>query len=110
MRSKKMSRKNIFKFTVAILLTILLISSTSAFAARKISGSYQVVDTISVGSYPVGIAFNPRNGYVYVTNESDATVSVIKATTNTVVATVEVGLSPRAVTYNSRNGDMYVSN
>lgn len=96
----------IFCFVVALLL----FASTSTFVAQGQSSAYQVADTISVGRAPIGIAFNPRNGYLYVTNESDATVSVINAATNTVVAIVPVGLSPRAVTYNARNGDMYVSN
>ncbi|HXD10131.1 MAG TPA: hypothetical protein VN653_08720, partial [Anaerolineales bacterium] len=95
-----------------LVLTVLLISSTSAFVVQgqARSGGYQVIGTINVGNFPVGIAFNPRNGYMYVTNESEATVSVIDAATNEVIATVPVGLSPRAVTYNTRNGDMYVSN
>src|SRR5262245_21585958 len=106
-----MSRKNTFNFIVAIVLTVLLVDPMSVFASpATISSGYRVVDTIPVGSFPVGIAFNPRNGYMYVTNESDATVSIVNPATNTVIETVPVGLSPRAVTYNARNGDMYVSN
>jgi hypothetical protein len=55
-----MSSKNSFNLIMAIVLTLLLIGPTSAFAAQgQVSGTYQVVDTITVGSYPIGIAFNP---------------------------------------------------
>ncbi len=99
------------KLIFFLVLTVWLMSSTSAFAApgQAISGGYQVVDTITVGNYPLGIAFNPRNGYLYVANASDDTVSVIDGAANTVIATIPVGSSPRGVAYDPRTGDMYVS-
>ena len=41
------------------------------------SATNEVVDTISVGAYPYGIAFNPHNGLMYVANSGSNTVSVI---------------------------------
>jgi YVTN family beta-propeller protein len=37
----------------------------------------EIVDTISVGSYPYGVTFNPLNGFIYVSNAGSNTVSVI---------------------------------
>ena len=59
-----------------------------------------VVATIPVGTQPVGVAFNPDNGDLYVTNFSSNTVSVINPATNTVVATpITVGSGPVGVAF-----------
>ena len=42
-----------------------------------------VLATISVGTNPFGVAFNPGNEFMYVTNHGSNTVSVIDARTNT---------------------------
>jgi len=36
-----------------------------------------VIATIPVGTWPVGVAYDPSNGYIYVTNFDSGTVSVI---------------------------------
>jgi YVTN family beta-propeller protein len=70
-----------------------------------------VVATIPVGINPRGIAFNPDNGFLYVTNFGSDTVSVINPVTNTVVgAPISVGSGPRSVAFNSDNGFLYVTN
>ena len=40
-----------------------------------------VIETISVGDEPIGVAFNANNGDIYVTNDLDDTVSVIHTST-----------------------------
>jgi YVTN family beta-propeller protein len=58
----------------------------------------KVTATITVGSYPVGVAVSPDGSTVYVANEGDNSVSVIDTTTNppTVTATIGVGNQPIA--------------
>ncbi len=85
-------KKSIFIFVLAgWLLGSISILAAQAQVARSAS---QVIKTITVGNYPLGIAFNPRNGDMYVANESDDTVSVIDTTADKVIATIPVGLSP----------------
>lgn len=45
------------------------------------SQTNQVTGSISVGSYPSGLAINPNTGTVYVTNSGGGTVSVISPST-----------------------------
>jgi YVTN family beta-propeller protein len=63
-----------------------------------------------VGDYPLGVAFNPRDGNMYVANYGDGTVSVIGIITNDVVATISVGQGPQWLAFNPRNGNLYVTN
>lgn len=63
---------------------------------------------IPVGSNPAGIMYNPANNYLYVVNESDATVSVIDSNTNIVIKTI-TGISGNQLVYNPKNSNIYVS-
>lgn len=49
------------------------------FGSNTVSVIYgdTVVDTVAVGDIPVGVAYNPDNGYMYVTHLNSGTVSVI---------------------------------
>lgn len=69
-----------------------------------------LVKNISVGQYPVCIAFDPVNGYLYVTNQESGNVSVIDGATNEVVASVWIGGYPDGLTYDPSNGDIYALN
>jgi YVTN family beta-propeller protein len=51
-----------------------------------------------------------RTRSIYVTNQSDGTVSVIDTATNTVTATIAVGNQPNAVAVNATTGRFYVTN
>src|SRR5438132_284843 len=64
-----------------------------------------IVATVPVGASPVGVAFAPSGGRVYVANRcgtdvscafGNGTMSAIDTTTNTVVATIAVGQGPVA--------------
>src|SRR6266581_4611406 len=55
---------------------------------------------IEVGSSPFGIAYNERNGDVY----------IVIAHTDQVVLTIPVGSSPLGVVYDNQNDTIYVSN
>jgi YVTN family beta-propeller protein len=72
------------------------------------------IETITGFSAPYGIALNPGNGLVYVSNygqfNTTGTVSVINGTTNTIVGNIHVGKNPQAIVYNPANGFLYVAN
>jgi YVTN family beta-propeller protein len=69
-----------------------------------------VTGTIPVGSGPYGVAVDPAARTVYVTNNSDNTVSVINETTNTVTRTIPVGSDPYGVAVDPSAGTVYVTN
>ena len=56
------------------------------------------------------VAYDPSNGYVYVTNWFSNNVYVINGTTNSVIKTVSVGSGPLGVAYDPSNGYVYVTN
>lgn len=47
--------------------------------------SNKVVDTVTVGSSPIGVAVTPDGSRVYVVNDGDSTVSVISTATDAVI-------------------------
>ena len=59
---------------------------------------------------PWGIAYDPSNGYLYVTDYWSGTVSVIDGANNTVIANITVGIDPVGVVYDPSNGYLYVTN
>ncbi|MEZ4641765.1 MAG: PKD domain-containing protein [Chloroflexota bacterium] len=62
---------------------------------------------IEYGSTQI-IAFDPRNGYVYIPNWADGTVSVISDTV--VIDTIPVGTNPNALVASPFDGRVYVNN
>ena len=69
-----------------------------------------VTATVTVGSFPLGVAVTPNGAYVYVTNQRSGTVSVINTATNTVTATITVGSDPNGVAVTSNGAYVYVAN
>lgn len=75
-------------------------------------------DTLLPGNYsplsgslgPFQVAVNKANGYIYVTNRLNNTVSVINSATYNVIKTIQVGTAPTGIDYNSTTGDVYVAN
>jgi YVTN family beta-propeller protein len=65
------------------------------------------IGAIGVGSEPLGIVYDPKDGYDYVANHAGDTVTILNATS--VVATVGVSGSPEAGTYDPATGDVYIS-
>jgi YVTN family beta-propeller protein len=65
---------------------------------------------IGVGANPDAVAVNTATGMIYVTNESDGTVSVINGVTATVTKTIQVGSDPRGIAVDEATGNVYVTN
>ena len=62
-----------------------------------------------MGTGPSEIAYNPSNGYMYVTDQlGGGAVSIISGTT--VIATVTGPPQPIGIAYDPSNGYMYVTN
>jgi YVTN family beta-propeller protein len=69
--------------------------STVGHTVTRINPStYAIQGTINVGNFPEDVAFTPSGSQAFVTNTTDATVSVINATTNTVTQTVDLSGIP----------------
>lgn len=62
------------------------------------------------GALPSGIAFNPDNNRLYVTDVGLSAVHIIDDQTDEVVKTISVGSAPLGVAYNPVNKKIYVAN
>ena len=62
-------------------LVVLALALSSTFLGLERAWADSVIKTITVGFNPNGIAFNPTNNDLYVTNFGSNTVSVIATTT-----------------------------
>ena len=114
------------KLCAALLIYVALLAAASAsaqtagcvpntanypcvYVANETDGTVSVVNattntavtTVTVGSFPEGVAITPNNASVYVANSGNPTVSVIDTSTNTVSTTVtmtnfpfQVAISP----------------
>jgi YVTN family beta-propeller protein len=76
---------------------------------------YQVVDTITVGADPNGVAVSRDGTRIYVANGTDGTVSVIDTDPvsgdyNQVIDTITVGSSPRGLAVSPDGASLYVAN
>jgi YVTN family beta-propeller protein len=69
-----------------------------------------VVATVDVGTDPTGVAYDPADGEVFVTNAANGTLSVISDASDSVVATVKAGSSPSGVDYDSGKGEVFAAN
>src|SRR5436190_1975931 len=78
--------------------------------AHAAKGCITVTATIPVGSFPQGVAADPKTNTIYVTNDYDNTVSVSSGRTNTVTTTTPVGNSPEEVAVNPKTNTIYVTN
>jgi YVTN family beta-propeller protein len=93
--------------TTLALLTLLLLVVP---AASQPVSAHTIVATVTVGSFPFGVAVNSSTNRIYVTNAMGNNVSVIDGATNTVVATVAVGNTPYQVDVNPSTNRIYVAN
>jgi len=89
----------------------LCLVSILAFSTSKSAYADSVVTTVSLGRFaPVGFAFDPTNGDVYVASSGATIVPVISELSNTVLANVTVGYDPTRIVFDSLNGNIYSAN
>jgi|HubBroStandDraft_1064217.scaffolds.fasta_scaffold00229_15 YVTN family beta-propeller protein len=69
----------------------------------------EVVGVVPVGSYPMGLAYDPLDQSIYVADWGDGTVDVINGTTSA-VGSIDLGGQPISIAFDSHNGDVYVAN
>ncbi len=69
-----------------------------------------IVQNISVGSWPQGIAIAPNGQYAYVANNSGNSVSVINLATNSVVTTTDGFSGPAQIAISPNGQYAYVTN
>jgi YVTN family beta-propeller protein len=69
-----------------------------------------VVDTVTVGLKPMGVAITPDRAFAYVANSGDNTVSVIGTALNRVRATIPVGVAPMGLAITPNGNFVYVAN
>ena len=63
------------------------------------------------GNAPFGMAYDPKNERIYVTNSESNTVSVIDTNTNSVLGNpIKVGMTPKGIAYDPENERIYVTN
>ena len=66
----------------------------------------------TLGGYipgPAGIAYDPKNGYLYVANEGFDNITIIDPSTNKVIGAIQLGHSPWGIAYVPSTGYLYVT-
>jgi len=95
----------------AALASGLVLTALAPLTAQAATSTYQVTSTIPVGVRPIGIAVNATTNTVYVTNQSDSTVSVIDGATGLVTGSaIPVGSAPIGVAVDESTNTVYVAN
>jgi YVTN family beta-propeller protein len=102
--------RSLLASTIIIALVFSVLSTS--FALAGVANADSLTSTIPVGNGPMGIAYDSKNGNMYVTNFMSNTVSVIDGNTNNVISTIPLGsnASPADVAFDSENGKVYVTN
>ncbi|HET6590999.1 MAG TPA: PKD domain-containing protein [Candidatus Nitrosocosmicus sp.] len=93
-----------------MIIIVLVITLSTLSLDSNVVWADKMIDTIAVGDNPLGIAYNPDNGNMYVAHSGPHSVSVIDGDTDSVIDTIAVGDAPRGIAYNPDNGNMYVAN
>jgi YVTN family beta-propeller protein len=69
-----------------------------------------VVRTIPQSPCPVGVAYVPPSGEVFVTGDGPSTVSVLNGTSASTLALIKVGVDSTGIAYDPADGCLYVAN
>jgi YVTN family beta-propeller protein len=72
------------------------------------TASSKVVETFPVTRQPDGLAFDSRNGDLYISDYVSNNVSVVNSSSYGVVGSILLGASPYNMAYDSANGDLYI--
>lgn len=89
---------------------------TKVFAANTLDATVSIINpdtksvlgTVPVGKDPVG-AWPAANGFMYVDNETDGTVTEIAVASGTVTETIPLGFKPGYVAYHPNKQELWVS-
>ncbi len=95
---------------LAFLLTASAAGVMGAVVASPPEAGASPAPTISVGTYPTGVAVDPATDTVYVTNQNSGTVSVIDGSTDAETATISVGIWPGGIAVDPATDTVYVAN
>ena len=87
-----------------------LVVFVTMFCLSPDAFSQRVIATVAVGRSPIYLAADETTNRIYVSNQSDDTVSVIDGATDRVLATVRVGHYPNGIAVNSKTNTIYVAN
>ena len=68
------------------------------------------VVSVPVGSNPIGVAFDPQDHHVFVTDEFSNNVTVFSAITGAAIASIPVGAGPNGVVYDPTTHDILALN
>jgi len=95
--------------------TMIAALGNNAYVASWSGGVYRVGSDGSVAQvvssdqgHFFGVAANPVTARVYISNQSDNSVVVLDANTNTIVATISMPAIPHALAVNSGNNRIYI--
>jgi YVTN family beta-propeller protein len=106
-----MRKVNLMRKVFALLIIFSFpLAMIPALSATTTAHAVAVVDTITVGGQPYGVAYDSGRGEVFVANYLDGPVSVISDTTNTVTETIPAGREPYGVAYDSGKNEVFVTN
>lgn len=98
---------------VAIIRRVVSILLFTVLGVVTLPGSHLnpvVVNNISVGQSPQGVAVNRVTNLIYVANGDVDSVAVIDGTTESVIGTIDVGNQPVGVAVNAITNRIYVAN
>lgn len=84
--------------------------ATSDYVSVVNTSTNSILTTIPVGDFPEGVAVNPDNSKVYISNQNSNNVSVISTASNSVVSTITVGNSPESIIVSPNGSRVYVCN
>jgi YVTN family beta-propeller protein len=105
-------------FGIVLLIASAAHAAPFAYISNSGSNTVSVIDvatitvtaTVTVGSFPVGVAVTPDGSRVYVNNDI-GTVSVIDTATNTVIGSpIPVGTDPHGIAITPDGSRAYVTN
>jgi YVTN family beta-propeller protein len=91
-------------------LLVLIFIVVSALSIADMVQAVGNTSPITVGTSPIGIAYDSVKGELFVANSGYNTVSIISDNSNSVTKTVTVGTSPTGIAYDSGKGEIFVTN
>jgi YVTN family beta-propeller protein len=86
------------------------VAETPSLLVGIAAGTYTVAVTIGVGSSPFGVAYDPNDSRVFVTNTASANVTAVSDATNLTVGSVNVGASPLGIAFDNATDQIFVAN